>query len=75
MLPYDCEDMSAAELYYELVNRTNFVPSDGNASEVFRIEKESRMELGGAARLGNAVERLLQQVPEQFSRDYCDTKK
>lgn len=73
MLPYDCEDMSAAELYYELVNRTNFVPSDGNASEVFRIEKESHMKLGGAAKY--AVERLLQQAPEQFSRDYYDTKK
>ena len=75
MLPYGCEDMSAAELYYELVSCIGFVPSDGNASEVFRIEKESRMELGGAARFGNAVERLLQQVPEQFSRDYYDTKK
>lgn len=75
MLPYGCEDMNAAELYYELVSRIGFVPSDGNASEVFRIEKESRMELGGAARFGNAVERLLQQVPEQFSRDYYDTKK
>ncbi len=58
---------------YELVNRTNFVPSDGNASEVFRIEKESHMKLGGAAKY--AVERLLQQAPEQFSRDYYDTKK
>ena len=73
MLPYDCEDMSAAELYYELVNRTNFVPSDGNASEVFRIEKESHMKLGGAAKY--AVERLLQQAPEQFLQDYYDAKK
>lgn len=73
MLPYDCEDMSVAELYYELASRANFVPSDGNASEVFRIEKESRLKLGGAAKY--AVERLLQQAPEQFSRDYYDVKK
>lgn len=75
MLPYGCEDMSAAELYYELVNRISFVPSDGNASEVFRIEKENRLELGGAAKFDDAVERLMQQVPEQFSRDYYDVKK
>ena len=75
MLPYGCEDMSAAELYYELVNRTNFVPSDGNASEVFRIEKENHLKLGGAAKFDDSVERLLQQVSEQFSRDYYDAKK
>lgn len=75
MVPRGCEDMNAAELYYELVSRTHFVPSDGAASEVFRIEKESRMELGGAVKFGNAVERLLQQVPEQFSQDYYDAKK
>lgn len=75
MLPYGCEDMSAAELYYELVNRTNFVPSDGNASGVFLTERENRLELGSVAKFNDAVERLLQQVPEQFSRDYYDSKK
>lgn len=75
MLPYGCEGMTAAELYYELVSRIGFVPSDGNASEVFRSEKENRLELGGAAKFDDAVERLLQQVPEQFSRDYYDAKK
>ena len=74
MLPYGCEDMSAAELYYELVNRTNFVPSDGNASGVFLAERENRLELSGAAKFDDAVERLLQQVPERFSRDYYDSK-
>ena len=75
MLPYGCEDMSAAELYYELVNRTNFVPSDGNASGVFLTERENRLELGSVAKFNDAVERVLQQVPEQFSRDYYDSKK
>ncbi len=75
MLPYGCEDMSAAELYYELVNRTNFVPSDGNASDVFLAERENRLELGGAAKFDDVVEGLLRQVPEQFSRDYYDSKK
>ena len=74
MLPYGCEDMSAAELYYELVNRTNFVPSDGNASGVFLAERENRLELSGTAQFDDAVERLLQQVPERFSRDYYDSK-
>jgi len=75
MLPYGCEDMSATELYYELVSQISFVPSSGNASEVFCSEKENRLELGSAAKLDDIVERLLRQVPEQFSRDYYDAKK
>jgi len=71
MLPYGCEDMSAVELYYELVNRTNFVPSDGNASGVFLTERENR----GAVKFDDVVEGLLRQVPERFSRDYYDSKK
>ena len=71
MLPYGCEDMSAAELYYELVNRTNFIPSDGNASDVFLAEREN----GGVVKLDDVIEGLLRQVPERFSRDYYDSKK
>lgn len=71
MLPYGCEDMNAAELYYELVNRTNFVPSDGNASDVFLAEREN----GGVVKLDDVIEGLLRQVPERFSRDYYDSKK
>ena len=70
MIPYGCEDMSAIEMYYYLVNETNFVPSDG-VLESLRIEREN----GGAAKFDDVVERLLRQVPEQFSRDYYDAKK
>ena len=70
MIPYGCEDMSAIEMYYYLVNETNFVPSDG-VLESLRIEREN----GGAAKFDDVVERLLRQVPERFSRDYYDAKK
>ena len=74
MIPYGCEDMSAIEMYYYLVNETNFVPSDG-VLESLRIERENRLKLGGAAKFDDVVERLLRQVPERFSRDYYDAKK
>lgn len=74
MIPYGCEDMSAIEMYYYLVNETDFVPSDG-VLESLRIERENRLKLGGAAKFDDVVERLLRQVPEQFSRDYYDSKK
>lgn len=74
MIPYGCEDMSAIEMYYYLVNETDFVPSDG-VLESLRIERENRLKLGGAAKFDDVVERLLRQVPERFSRDYYDAKK
>ena len=74
MIPYGCEDMSAIEMYYYLVNETDFVPSDG-VLESLRIERENHLKLGGAAKFDDVVERLLRQVPEQFSRDYYDSKK
>lgn len=74
MIPYGCEDMSAIEMYYYLVNETNFVPSDG-VLESLRIERENSLKLGGAAKFDDVVERLLRQVPERFSRDYYDAKK
>ena len=70
MIPYGCEDMSAIEMYYYLVNETDFVPFDG-VLESLRIEREN----GGAAKFDDVVERLLRQVPERFSRDYYDAKK
>ena len=74
MIPYGCEDMSAIEMYYYLVNETDFVPSDG-VLESLRIERENCLKLGGAAKFDDVVERLLRQVPERFSRDYYDAKK
>lgn len=70
MIPYGCEDMSAIEMYYYLVNETDFVPFDG-VLESLRIEREN----GGVAKFDDVVERLLRQVPERFSRDYYDAKK
>lgn len=68
MMPYGCEEMETTELYHELVNRTDFVSSEG-ALDTIRAEEERWPELSGS------IERLLRQVPEQFSRDYHDAKK
>lgn len=68
MMPYGCEEMETTELYHELINRTDFVSSEG-ALNTIRVEEERWPEFS------SSIERLLRQVPEQFSRDYCDAKK
>ena len=68
MMPYGCEEMETAELYHELIDRTDFVSSEGALNSI-RVEEERCPEISGS------VERLLRQVPERFSRDYYDAKK
>ncbi len=68
MMPYGCEEMETTELYHELINRTDFVSSEG-ALNTIRVEEERWPEFS------SSIECLLRQVPEQFSRDYYDAKK
>ena len=68
MMPYGCEEMETTELYHELINRTDFVSSEG-ALNTIRVEEERWPEFS------SSIERLLRQVPKQFSRDYYDAKK
>ena len=68
MILYGCEEMETVELYHELINRTDFVSSEG-ALNTIRVEEERWPEFSGS------IECLLQQVPERFSRDYYDAKR
>ncbi len=76
MMPYGIEydRGDAVSLYEALIEEANFNPSEG-AYEFVRMSRERRLSLGGAARFGDEVEELLQQVSGRYTSDYYDAKK